>query len=147
MRHYSLSLAGERFIKGFEQLRLTAYHDEGGKPTIGWGTTYYPNGNSVQMGDTCTTEQAEIYFMHDIDKFDDDINKKLLMDIKQNQFDSMVSLWYNCGGSRTIMSYINAKVQPTVIYNWWCNHYITAAGKKSNGLIRRRKAEADNFMK
>ena len=84
MRHYSLSLAGERFIKGFEQLRLTAYHDEGGKPTIGWGTTYYPNGNSVQMGDTCTAEQAEVYFMHDIDRFDDDINSKLLVDIKQN---------------------------------------------------------------
>ena len=146
MRNYKLSPAGEKFIKGIERLRLVAYQNKNDVPTIGWGTTVYPNGIRVKLGDTCTAEQAEQYFQHDIQKFEDDINKKLMVDIKQNQFDPMVSLWYNGGGSRTIMSYINAKVQLAVIYKWWCTHYITSGGVKSNGLVKRRKEEADLFI-
>jgi lysozyme len=142
---FKTSEQGENLIKGFEALRLKAYLDMGGLPTIGWGTTIYPNGVEVKLGDTCTKEQAEIYFKHDLSRFEFDINNKLKVNVKQNQFDALVSHWYNTGGSNTIISMINNKADMDLICQWWCSHYITASGKLSNGLVSRRMKESKIF--
>lgn len=50
-----------RYFEGFSSI---AYVDplSGGEPiTIGYGTTQYPDGRRVRMGDTVTREQAESY--------------------------------------------------------------------------------------
>jgi lysozyme len=48
-------------IKEFEGFRSEAYEDGLGIPTIGYGTTHWPNGRAVKLGETVTQEQAERY--------------------------------------------------------------------------------------
>ncbi|MDT0206988.1 lysozyme [Serratia marcescens] len=88
---------GRDFIKGFEKLRLKAYPDPGtgGKPwTIGWGHT-----KGVKPGDRITQEQAEAFFSEDLAVFELTINSAIKRPMTQNQFDAMVSLAFNIGGS------------------------------------------------
>ena len=54
MNSYTYSHTGLHLTEQFEGCRLTAYPDQGGVPTIGYGHTF-----GVALGDTCTQEQAE----------------------------------------------------------------------------------------
>ena len=139
------SQRGIDMIKVFEALRLNAYPDSGGVWTIGYGTTVV-NGIKVKMGDVCTKEQSETYLKSDLLRFEIAISKVLKVPVSQNQFDAMVSLWYNTGGSRTITELINTNTKKETIAMWWKSHYITAKGKVLNGLIMRREKEAELFI-
>ena len=55
------SIETKRQMKKWEGLRLFAYLDTGGVPTIGFGHT-----KGVRMGDAITLKQAEQYFEQDI---------------------------------------------------------------------------------
>jgi len=46
-----ISQAGIDLIKSFEGLKLEAYLCSAGVPTIGYGSTFYPNFKPVKMGD------------------------------------------------------------------------------------------------
>ena len=67
-------------------------------------------------------------------------------DLLPHQYEALLLFYYNCGYSETLFSMVNEKKPLTVISNWWRNHYITANGKKLNGLIRRREIEAMLFI-
>ena len=85
-------------IAGFEGLRLNAYEDPVGIPTIGYGTIRYPNGTKVRMGDRITEDEAEEFLMHEATKFARDINEIVEgIALNQNQFDALVSFTYNVG--------------------------------------------------
>lgn len=74
------------------------------------------------------------------------VKNKIKISLTQNQFDALVSHTYNTGGSDTLFSLINKKSDPQTIKDWFTSRYTTAGGKVLNGLIRRRKAEADLFF-
>jgi lysozyme len=79
-----------------EDLRLDAYKDSAGIPTIGIGTIQYPDGKKVKMGDKCTEEQAHNYLKHHIQEVVPTINTLLKgVAVNQNQFDAITSLTYN----------------------------------------------------
>ena len=91
-------------IKRFEssnQAKTKAYLCPAGIATIGNGTTIYPNGQPVQMGDTCTEKEAEIYFMHDYNKHKEAVDNFL----QEHQLDylpeksklALVSFSFNLG--------------------------------------------------
>ena len=85
-------------IAGFEGLRLDAYIDPVGIPTIGYGTIRYPNGTKVRMGDRITEDEAEEFLMHEATKFAREINEIFAgIELNQNQFDALVSFTYNLG--------------------------------------------------
>lgn len=46
-------------IKKYEGCRLEAYRCPAGVWTIGWGTTFYPDGSRVKKGDKITQQQAD----------------------------------------------------------------------------------------
>jgi lysozyme len=72
-------------------LRLDAYRDGGGVPTIGYGSTL-----GVHMGMTITPGEAERRLMEDVERLD--INPFLDgAATAQNQFDAMQSLAFNIG--------------------------------------------------
>jgi lysozyme len=48
-----------RFVTALEGVRLRAYRDTKGIPTIGIGSTTWPDGRPVKMGETCTMEEAQ----------------------------------------------------------------------------------------
>ena len=141
------SQKGINLIVSFEGFSAKPYLDSAGIPTIGYGNTYYPGGKKVTMEDPAITkEQGVELFAAVLPTYEKIVNSKVKIELNQNQFDALVSHTYNTGGSETLFSLINKKAEEQVIRNWFTRRYITAGGKVLNGLIRRRKAEADLFF-
>lgn len=141
---------GINLIKKFEGVRLTAYPDPGtGKApwTIGYGNTFYENGHSVMKGDTITQARADSLLLLILAKFEAVVYHKITATLKQNQFDALVSFIYNTNGSDTLFRLINSNASSKEIYDFWSTHYITGGGKPLPGLITRRKAEADLYVR
>ena len=142
-----ISEEGKDLIKSFEGCRLDAYKCSAGVPTIGYGNTYYPNGDKVQMGDVITLEQAVKLFDDLIIRYERIVNSKLKVEVKQNEFDALVSHTYNTGGSTTLFKLVNMKADKDKIKNWFTTRYITANGKRLRGLVIRRQREWELYNK
>ena len=142
------SKKGIDLIKNFEGLRLKAYVCSGGKITIGYGTTLYPNGNAVKITDTCTIEQAEAYLKNDLNKFEEAVNRLVGLPVNQNQFDALVCFTYNVGvgnlQSSTLLKMINLNKfeEASLQFERWNK----AGGKELKGLTLRRLAEKKLFL-
>jgi len=91
-------------IKRFEGLRLNAYLDSVGVPTIGWGTTMYPDGSKVKIGDTIISAQAEEYLMEDVKRRSAAMGN---LPVNQNQFDAIICFAYNVLSSFAACKYKN----------------------------------------
>jgi lysozyme len=73
------------------------------------------------------------------------VNQKISINISQNQFDALVLHSFNTSGSDTLFDLIN-KGEPLEKIREWIEHtYITANGIILNGLIVRRKKEANLY--
>jgi lysozyme len=141
----NLGAAGEALIKSFEQFRSTAYPDEGGVPTIGWGHT----GPDVTLYMApCTMPQAQVWFDQDTAHCVAVLSDVLGPAVTQNQFDACVSLAYNIGTGAFLHSTLLAKFKAGDIagasgeFPKWDN----VAGTPSAGLLRRRRAEQALFL-
>lgn len=139
----NVSDKGLDLIRHFESLRLEAYLDTGNVPTIGWGHT-----KGVQMGDTCTREQADAWLFDDCASAEHDVRATVHVPLNQNQFDALVSFVYNIGGKQFANStlllllnrgaYVAAAEQLT---RWNKDNGVTLAG-----LTKRRLMEEDLFL-
>ena len=142
------SQKGIDLIKHYEGLRLKAYVCSGNKNTIGYGTTIYPNGNFVELTDTCTKEQAETYLKNDLKRFESAVNRLVGLPINQNQFDALVCFTYNVGvgnlQSSTLLKMINLNKfeEASLQFERWNK----AGGKELKGLTLRRLAEKKLFL-
>ncbi len=139
-------------IKSFEGLELKAYVDPatGGEPiTIGYGTTYYPNGVKVKLGDIITADQATEYLQHDVEKFATKVKKLITSTVNDNQFGAITSFAYNVGtgnlAKSTLLKKVNANPADKLIVDEFMK-WNKAAGKIMNGLTRRRAAEAKLYF-
>lgn len=146
-----ISQSGLNQIKKHEGLRLKAYYDAIGKPTIGYGNTFFENGRPVRMGDVITMERAESLLRFTVDTiFSKGVDKLVKSDINQNQFDAMVSLTYNIGvaafGGSTLLRRVNADPNDPEIANQFAR-WNRASGKILPGLTRRRAEEAELYFK
>ena len=141
------SQTGIDLIKSFEGCKLTAYKCSAGVNTIGFGNTYYTNGNKVKIGDKITQDEANKLFLDLLPKYEKTVLDAIKVPLTQNQFDALVSFCWNCGSSKTLFKMVNEKFSEMNIVNWLCSHYITGGGKELAGLVRRRKAEAVLFVK
>ncbi len=144
----SLSQVGVNSICNFEGLRLSAYDDGIGVWSIGYGTTRYPHGLSVQKGDTCTLEQAKVYMQHYLKIFERAVNGAVKVPLTQNQFDALVSLSYNIGAGAFKKSTLLKKLN-SGDYKGAANQFdvwVNAGGKRLAGLVRRRAIEKKLFL-
>ncbi|NNP69899.1 lysozyme [Acinetobacter sp. Ac_5812] len=143
------SQVGINLITSFEDLRLDAYDDGVGVWTIGYGTTVYPNGIRVKRGDSCTKAQAMSFFQHDLRRFEAVINQAVKVVVNQNQFDALVSLTYNIGEQAfkdsTLLKKLNAGDFMGAAYQF--PKWNRGGGKVLRGLVRRRAAERELFLK
>jgi lysozyme len=141
--------AGIELIKEFEGLRLRAYLCPAGVPTIGYGTTVYPTGRKVQMGDQITAEQAEEYLRSDLRAFERNAESMLRVPVNENQFAALVSFSYNVGSEAlrrsTMLRFINDNRFADAAGEF--ARWNMAAGKPLAGLTRRRTAERELFLK
>lgn len=132
---------GIDLIKKFEGKYLKAYLCPANVWTIGYGHT-----GNVKPNDTITEKEAEDLLKSDLKKFERQVCREISIDVNQNQFDALVSYYYNTGGSNTLRSLINKRAPIEQIKLWWEGKYISANGKVLEGLIKRRKAEFELFM-
>lgn len=142
----STSSDGIRAITESEGLRLKAYQDGAGVWTIGYGHTA-----TAREGMEIGPSEAERLLRLDLREAEDVVNRRVEVDLKQNQFDALVSLVYNIGGGafsnsallRLLNSgdYVGAAEQ---LPRW---NKITVAGKKvaDRGLTKRRARERAMF--
>ncbi len=138
------SQKGIDLIKEFEGYSERVYMCAGGKYTIGYGHT-----QGVQIGDTCTREQAEEYLKDDLREAEEVVLALVSVPLTQNQFDALVSLVYNIGSGNffdsTIRRVINANSVDMEEYRRAWMMWKKSRGKVLKGLIRRREAEFKLF--
>jgi lysozyme len=137
------SINGINLIKKYEGCKLQAYLCPSGIPTIGMGNTFYKNGSKIKLGDKITQQQAEELLMDLLPQYEAIVNKNIKIDLTQYQFDALVSFAWNCGKSETLFRLVNSKSKD--LKKWWETHYTTGGGKVLQGLVNRRKAEAQLF--
>lgn len=145
-----LDTNGYKLIQQFEGLKLNAYKDSAGIPTIGYGNITYIDGTKVKMGDSITHEKADQTFKYYADKFAKEVDKYVLASVNQNQFNSMVSFAYNIGinafKNSTLLKKVNNNSCDPTIKNEFLR-WVNAGGKRIQGLVNRRIKESELYFK
>lgn len=144
------SESGIELIKHFEGLRLTAYVCIGGKPTIGYGATYYQDGSRVNLGDVITLQRANELLLNILSQFERDVSTLLHgIPVNQNQFDALVSLAFNIGleslAQSTLLNKVKSNHNDTSIAVEF-GRWVLASGQIINGLVIRRRKEAELYF-
>ncbi len=146
----STSKNGIEIIKEHEAFRSKPYLCPAGIPTIGYGATYYPNGRKVKITDKpITRETAEEILLDMLKKYERAVNRYVQLPINQNQFDALVSFCYNVGPENfrrsTLLKRINKNPCDPDIKRQFAR-WNRGGGRVLNGLIRRRKEEANLYF-
>jgi len=154
------SILGIAFIKSFEKCKLIAYLDGGGKATIGWGNTFYPNGRKVTLKDPPITQKyANQLFDVIVASFEKDVNYLLgKVVLTQNQFDALISFAYNVGtdidsdsiaeglGDSTLLKKVlKNSLDCTIPFEF--PKWNKDNGVVVRGLVKRRAAEVEIYTK
>jgi lysozyme len=146
---------GIALVKGFEGCRLSAYKDMEGRVTLGWGRAH-----GVQMGDTCTQEQADAWLLEDLQ-----VAENLVLGclggvpVTDNQLSALTSFVFNVGlgeagvkdgfyelktgGSSTMLKCLLEQdfAEAAAQFPYWSH----AGNVLVPGLLKRRLAERDLF--
>lgn len=143
-----LSYNGIKFLQDEEGFRAKAYLDGGGVPTIGYGTTVI-NGKPVEMGMTCTQQEAELWMQAHLAKVQTCVNQGVRVPLKQDQFDMLCSFVYNLGENAFLKSTLLCKLNTGdyVGAGAQFDRWVYDNGKVVNGLVGRRRRERSNFDK
>lgn len=140
---------GRSIIKEYEGKRLTAYLCPAGKWTIGWGSTI-----GVKKGMVISEHEAELRFIADVECCESSISALVTVLLNDNQLSALVSFVFNFGAEKfrtsTLLKKLNAgdySGAAKELLRWKYSYDLKL--KKSivlNGLVRRRKAEAELFL-
>lgn len=142
MNQMQYTQSGENLTEQFEGVRLSAYLDSVGVPTIGYGHT-----SGVHMGMTCTQEQANEWLMQDVQVAVNAVNRLVTVQLTQNEFNALVDFTFNLGvgnlESSTLLKDLNAGNFEAAAnqFELWDK----AGGQVLAGLFRRRIAEKTEF--
>lgn len=131
-------------LKDLEGCRLTAYRDQGGLYTIGYGHTA-----DVQRGDAWTHARAEAALDDDLARFEAGVRRLLgIVKVNPNQFSALVIFAFNVGvaglAGSTALRLIHAGFLdrvPTAMALW--NKVTDRSGVPmvNQILVKRREAE------
>lgn len=138
-------------IKEFEGFAAEAYLCPAGVWTIGYGTTLYPNGESVESGRRIDQSAADYFLSYDLNViFIPTLTKTIpgWAALTLNQQAALISFAYNCGahfynsdGFATISQMLRDRAweRAPKVFGLYTNGGMP-------GLVRRRQAEADLFL-
>ena len=130
-------------LKEFEGLRLEAYLDAAGVPTIGYGHTHH-----VTLGDRLTEYWADQLLREDVRNVVRDISQ-LGVVRTQGQMDALVSFAFNLGIGRLLRSTLLKKIRSGASMHQIRKEFmrwVYADGKRLKGLEKRRQWEANRFF-
>jgi lysozyme len=143
MQQFIYSDKGLALTKSFEGLQLTSYQDCACVWTIGYGHT----GPGLHAAMTILETDADRLLHFDLAESVACVNRAVTATISQHQFDAMVDFCFNAGrGSfqhSTLLRKVNSKdfAGAAIQFGLW----VHAGGEVVDGLVRRRKAEAELF--
>ena len=129
-------------VKEFEGLRLRAYRDSGGKPTIGYGHTL-----GVKMGQRITKEEAEDFLKYDLWVAGRFPNTMKEIDT-QGKYDAVVSFIFNLGVGNFKRSTLYRRIlhhAPDRLIQAELRRWVHSGGKVQQGLVKRREWEAQRW--
>lgn len=134
-------------IKQFEGFRSKPYKCSAGIPTIGYGSTFYLNGEKVTMKDSpISKEFAEDLLLATVTSFSSQINPLITIELPQHQYDALVSFTYNVGiaafSKSTMLKLVNAGKDASGEFQKW----VKAGGKVVKGLEKRRECEKKCYL-
>lgn len=139
-------------IKEAEGLRLTAYLDAAGVPTIGWG--HIAGVTRADVGVRKITEAIALaMFEADVDIAESAVRRYVKVDLNQNQFDALVDFVFNLGAGNfaksTLLKLLNAgdyDAVPAQLMRWTkARDPKTGKLRELAGLVKRRRFEANLF--
>jgi len=143
----TLDKAGIDLIAKFEGCVLHPYLDSVNIPTIGIGMTYYPEtGKKVTMADHALASKDEAYrqFSLLVKPFCLSVYSTTRDDLKQHEFNALVSLAYNIGTggfkTSTVHRLVNEKTSGEPLKKAFLM-WNKAGGKVLDGLTKRRQLE------
>lgn len=133
---------GMTLTENGEGCKLTAYQDQGGVWTNGYGNTH-----NVKPGSTITQEQAEADLQANIAWAVACVNKNVTTLLTQNQFDALVDFTFNDGctafANSTMCRYLNAGDTASAALQF--ARWDKVGGLANKGLDSRRAAELTVF--
>jgi lysozyme len=143
-------------VESMEALKLERYLDIAGYPTIGYGHRLLPSEMSIKV---ITLDQARAFITQDLGvaaSAVDGRTKALVPSLNDNKYSALVSFTFNAGVSAFINStllklLLAGAPDPTVAAQFarWnlVKNPATGIFEPSDGLTRRRKAEAALYLK
>ena len=142
----SVNAAGLSLIKDFEGLRLEAYLCPAGVWTIGYGHT-----EGISRGQKITQDQAEKLLREDLARYEQAVSRLVRLPIGENQFAALVSFAFNLGesalASSTLLQKLNGGNHAGASEEFGRWVYAGNPPTKLEGLVRRRAAERDLFLR
>ncbi len=142
-----INAAGLSHIMQWEGKRLVAYQDVAGIWTIGYGHTTAAGIPRVREGMRISDKEAEDILRDDLRKFENRVSSLVKVPLTDNQFAVLVSFDFNTGAlhKSTLLKKLNAgdyDAVPAELMKW-----VNAGGKRVQGLVNRRAAEAGLWAK
>ncbi len=139
-----ISLAGIDFIKRWEGLRLSAYRCPAQVWTIGYGHT-----KTARRGMKITEPIAERLLRQDLEVYEYSVRNLVKVSLSQNQYDALVSFCFNVGrgafAQSTLLRVLNQGNYQRAAREF--HKWVHAGNKVLPGLVSRREAESDMFLK
>lgn len=153
-----MSSKGFRFMKGYEGFGAYSYNDSAGNPTIGYGITLHGHPkeyNNLKAKQPITEEEgARVSFEVKTNSYGKPLVNRLkqLGITKQQQFDALIDLAYNCGtgvilnDNSLTRAIRNSPNDEGTIRPIWEKFYTSDGHNILSGLVARRKAEANIYF-
>jgi len=138
-----------KLIRDSEGFSATPYKCPAGIWTIGFGSTRYAGGAPVQPSDSAiTVEQAnDILAATLATEYETAVLRYVTVPLSQGQFDAVTDFAYNAGAQNlrtsTLLKKLNAGDYDGAAGEF--EKWVYGGGKKLNGLVTRRAAEAALF--
>lgn len=150
---WKLSGAGISFLKKQEGFRANLYDDATGNCTIGYGTLVHNgkcNGGDAEKPylNGISDQEAGQLLLSRSAQFEKTINEVVTVDLKQSQFDALLSFVYNVGPENfkqsTLLKRLNAGKfdEVPVELKKWTKGRVNGELVDLPGLVKRRQAEA-----
>ncbi|MFQ4136714.1 glycoside hydrolase family protein [Nodosilinea sp. PGN35] len=146
-----VSSKGLALIKGFEGFSAVAYRCPANVPTIGYGTTRYPDGRAVKDFDEVSEEKAEAFLLDECNAIAREMAKLIKVPLNQNQADALISFCYNLGcgafAESTLLKKLNDGDYQGAAneFSRWNKAVVNGVKQEVAGLTRRRAEEKALF--
>lgn len=143
-----ISVTALEIVEHFEGYSPTVYICPAGKPTIGYGHVV-PKHDLPDFQKPITKERARQILMMDMTYAQQAVDRLVKAPLTQNQYDALVSFVFNVGRNEfaksTLLSHLNKRQYREAADQF--PRWVNGGGKRLEGLVRRRRAERDLFMR